>query len=98
MATTLHPDITERRQTPDRRSQSAPQPHAGRLVGADWLALAMLVIGGLNLGAFGLFGVDPVAALFSAGSVLARVLYLAIGWAAAYATLYTANKLARRHG
>lgn len=93
MATTTHSDVTERRQIPDRRSMPARC-----LSSLDWLALAMLVIGGLNFGALGLFGIDPVAALFSEGSVLARFLYLLIGWSAVHASLYTANKLARRHG
>lgn len=99
MATTVHPDVTERRQTPDRRLAAAQVADtASRLRTADWFALALLVIGGLDLGAAGLFGVDPVAALFSEGSVLARTLQLLIGGCAVYATLYTANKLARRHG
>lgn len=98
MENTIHPDVTERRHTPDRRSVTALRTAASELGAADWVALAMLVIGGLSFGARGLFGVDPVFALFSEGSVLARMLCLLIGVAAVFASLYTANKIARRHG
>lgn len=98
MENTIHPDLAERRHTPDRRGLPALRGAASALGAADWVALAMLVIGGLSFGARGLFGVDPVVALFSEGSVLERLLCLLIGVSAVFASLYTANKIARRHG
>ncbi len=45
----------------------------------DRLALAILVIGGLNWGGVGLFGMDMVAALFGGSdSVLSRVVYILV--------------------
>lgn len=45
----------------------------------DRLALALLVIGGLNWGGVGLFGMDMVAALFGgSASVLSRLVYILV--------------------
>lgn len=96
MGTSLHPDVAERRHIPDRRSAPALRMAAHELGAIDWVALALLVIGGLSLGVRGLFGVDPVTALFSEGSVLARALCVLIGASAVVALLYTANKLGGR--
>ena len=48
----------------------------------DWLALILLIIGGLNWGLVGLFGIDVVASIFGPGSMLSRVIYIAVGVAA----------------
>jgi len=50
----------------------------------DWLAIAVLIIGGLNWGSIGLAEFDIVAALFGVGSGLARAVYLLVGLAALY--------------
>ncbi|MCG5481304.1 DUF378 domain-containing protein [Sinorhizobium alkalisoli] len=47
------------------------------------ITLALIVVGGLNWGLVGLFGLDLVAALFGAGSALSRIVYVAVGVAAA---------------
>jgi len=52
----------------------------------DILAAALLVIGGLNWGLYGLFGVDLVAALFGT-TVFATVVYTLVGAAAVYQVL-----------
>ncbi|MBR5533419.1 MAG: DUF378 domain-containing protein [Ruminiclostridium sp.] len=45
----------------------------------DRIALALLVIGGLNWGGIGLFGMDVVAALFGgSASILSRVVYVLV--------------------
>lgn len=49
----------------------------------DILAAVLLVIGGLNWGLYGLFGVDLVASLFGT-SFLATVVYTLVGAAAVY--------------
>lgn len=48
----------------------------------DWLAIILLIIGGLNWGLVGLFGIDVVASVFGPGSMLSRVVYIAVGVAA----------------
>lgn len=45
----------------------------------DRIALALLVIGGLNWGLIGLFGLDLVAALFGgSASLVSRAVYLLV--------------------
>ena len=45
----------------------------------DRIALALIVIGGLNWGCVGIFGLDIVAALFGgSASALSRVVYIVI--------------------
>lgn len=55
-----------------------------RLSVLDWIAVVVLVIGGLNWGLVGLFGFDLVAAIFGAMSVLTRIIYVLVGISAVY--------------
>jgi uncharacterized membrane protein YuzA (DUF378 family) len=48
------------------------------------ITLLLLIIGGINWGLVGLFDLDIVAALFGAGSTLARAVYIAVGASAVY--------------
>jgi uncharacterized membrane protein YuzA (DUF378 family) len=48
------------------------------------IALVLTIIGGLNWGLVGLADLDLVAAIFGAGSTLARLVYIAVGISAAY--------------
>ena len=51
----------------------------------DVIAAVLLVVGGLNWGLVGLFEFDLVAALFGGSTaVLAKVVYVLVGVAAAY--------------
>lgn len=50
----------------------------------DVITFVLLVIGGLNWGLVGFFDFDLVAALFGAGSPLARIVYGLVGISAAY--------------
>ncbi len=50
----------------------------------DVAAVILLVVGGLNWGLVGTAGFDLVAALFGAGSILAKVVYTLVGLAAVY--------------
>jgi uncharacterized protein len=50
----------------------------------DVLAAVLLVVGGLNWGLVAVADFDLVAALFGAGSPLARVVYGLVGLAAVY--------------
>ncbi|MDB6103887.1 MAG: hypothetical protein JWO52_3886 [Gammaproteobacteria bacterium] len=54
---------------------------------ATWIAFWLLVVGGLNWGLFGLFGVDLVAVVFGPGSVAARVVYVVVGLSAIYCAI-----------
>lgn len=53
----------------------------------DVVAAVLLVVGGLNWGLVGVANLDLVAALFGAGSVLAKVVYTLVGIAAGYQAL-----------
>lgn len=45
----------------------------------DRIALALLIIGGLNWGSIGIFGLDMVAALFGgSASALSRLVYILV--------------------
>ena len=60
-----------------------PPPRSGlRLPGT--IALLLLALGGLNWGLIGLFDLDAVAWLLGADSIAARIVYVALGLAAAY--------------
>ena len=48
----------------------------------DALAATLLIVGGLNWGLVGLFNFDLVAALFGAGSLLVRIVYILVGLSA----------------
>ena len=50
----------------------------------DVLAAILLVIGGLNWGLVGLFGVDLVAGMFGEMTALSRAVYGIVGLAAVY--------------
>jgi uncharacterized membrane protein YuzA (DUF378 family) len=50
----------------------------------DWVALVLAIIGGLNWGLVGAFNFDLVAAIFGAGSMIARLVYILVGLAALY--------------
>lgn len=61
----------------------------------DWVALVLLVVGGLNWALVGLFEFDLVAAIFGDLTVLSRIIYILVGLAAVYLAA-TSQKLARK--
>jgi uncharacterized membrane protein YuzA (DUF378 family) len=63
----------------------------------DWLALILLIIGGLNWGLVGLFGIDLVASVFGPGSMISRVIYIAVGVAALWGFALTRLGPTRHH-
>jgi uncharacterized membrane protein YuzA (DUF378 family) len=63
----------------------------------DIVAAVLLVVGGLNWGLVGFFNFDLVAALFGAGSPLARIVYSLVGIAAIYQVV-TIRAIQRRWG
>ncbi|MFP4017398.1 MAG: DUF378 domain-containing protein [Halanaerobiales bacterium] len=50
----------------------------------DWVALILLIVGGLNWGLVGLFSFDLVAAIFGDMSTLSRIIYTLVGLSAVY--------------
>ena len=50
----------------------------------DWIALILVVVGGLNWGLIGLFDFDLVAALFGEMSLISRIVYVLVGVSAVY--------------
>ena len=50
----------------------------------DWVAVVLLVVGGLNWALVGLFGYDLVAAIFGTLSILSRIVYILVGASAVY--------------
>ncbi|MDN4039629.1 DUF378 domain-containing protein [Massilia sp. YIM B02443] len=89
---TINAPTMDRRTMPDRRV--AVRSHQRSTMSAmDYLAMALLIIGGLNWGMVGLFNVDMVATLFGPGSALTRVVYVLVGIAALY-SVYTTAKMA----
>jgi len=84
----------ERRLNQDRRRNSSAATHS-RISAADWIAVTLLIIGGLNWGLVGLFGFDLVAALFGEMSLLSRIVYTVVGLSALY-SIYTSTKMGRQ--
>lgn len=58
----------------------------------DWIALILLIVGGLNWGLVGLFKFDLVAAIFGAMSVVSRIVYILVGIAALYSIYYLSKR------
>lgn len=50
----------------------------------DWIALVLVVVGGLNWGLVAVANIDLVAALFDDLSVVPRLVYALVGLSAAY--------------
>jgi uncharacterized membrane protein YuzA (DUF378 family) len=95
MMATMNAPTMERRHLPERRADLREGHSAMSAVG--YLAMALLIIGGLNWAMVGLFDVDVVATLFGAGSPVTRIVYVLVGLSALY-SIYTAAKMARaRH-
>jgi uncharacterized membrane protein YuzA (DUF378 family) len=87
--------IPERRHIPDRRTHDNEATES-RMSAIDWIAMTFLIIGGLNWGLVGLFGVDLVAMLFGEMSILSRIVYVVVGLSALY-SIYTSSKMSRKH-
>lgn len=61
----------------------------------DWIAIILLIIGGLNWGLVGIFSWDLVAAIFGDMSVVSRIIYILVGLSGIY-ILFSLGKLARK--
>jgi len=56
----------------------------GKLSIVDWIALILVIVGGLNWGLVGIFKFDLVAWIFGDMSIIARIVYILVGLAAVY--------------
>jgi len=58
-----------------------------KLRGVDFVAVLLVVIGGLNWGLVGLFKFDLVQAILGGVPILARLVYIVVGLAAVYTAI-----------
>jgi len=58
----------------------------------DWIAIVLVIIGGLNWGLVGLFNFDLVDAVLGAVTWLAKLVYILVGLAAVYLIYYVSKK------
>ena len=54
----------------------------------DWIALILVIIGGLNWGLVGAFNFNLVTTIFGDMTLLSRVVYIVVGLAALYTIVY----------
>ncbi|RZL33547.1 MAG: DUF378 domain-containing protein [Rubrivivax sp.] len=84
-------------------SETTPRTHAplhdtpttGRATALDWVALVLMIVGGLNWGLVGLFQFDLVAAIFGTMTGAARAVYTLVGIAAVYGLVIAARWASR---
>ena len=62
----------------------------------DWVAVSLALIGGLNLGFAGLFGVDVLASILGE-TIVTKLVYVIVGQAAAYG-IASIGAVRRRRG
>ncbi len=67
-----------------------------KLNAADWLALVLVIVGGLNWGLVGAFEFNLVDTLLGDMSALSRIVYVLVGLSAVY-LIFTATKLGSAH-
>jgi uncharacterized membrane protein YuzA (DUF378 family) len=66
-----------------------------KLGALDWIALILIIVGGLNWGLVGAFKFDLVAAIFGAMSIVARIVYILVGLSAIYG-IFLLGKLGKK--
>ncbi len=88
---TINAPASERRHISDRRTSSGSGKTTWNAI--DWIAMVLMIVGGLNWGLVGLFNFDLVAALFGTQSALSRIVYVLVGLSALY-SIYSASKMA----
>jgi len=67
----------------------------GKLKVVDWIALVLVIVGGLNWALVGILKFDLVAWIFGDMSVVSRVVYILVGVAAVYMVII-ATKLGKK--
>ena len=67
-------------------------PHFFSMALVNMVSRILVIVGGLNWGLFGIFGIDLVAMLFGTATMLSKIVYGAVGVSALYATFTTLMK------
>jgi len=57
----------------------------------NWIALIVLIVGGINLGLLGLINFDLISFVLGPFSFLARIVYMLVGAAAVYVAMMATN-------
>ncbi|MFH1509455.1 MAG: DUF378 domain-containing protein [bacterium] len=66
-----------------------------KLNAMDWIAMILVVVGGLNWGLWGAFEFDLVATLFGNLSALSKIVYILVALSAVY-LLFSASRYTRK--
>jgi uncharacterized membrane protein YuzA (DUF378 family) len=88
---TINAPANERRHLSDRRTSRGL--HKAKMNALDWVAMVLLIVGGLNWGLVGLLNFDLVAALFGTQTPFSRIVYVLVGLSALY-SIYISSKMA----
>lgn len=67
-----------------------------KLNAIDWVAMVLVIVGGLNWGLVGAFKYNLVDSIFGDMSAISRIVYVLVGLSAAY-LIFTATKLTNRN-
>ncbi|WP_051780773.1 DUF378 domain-containing protein [Janthinobacterium agaricidamnosum] len=65
---------------------------SSRINALDWVALILLIVGGLNWALVGLFNIDLVARILGDMTTASRIIYVLVGLAAVY-SIYLCVKM-----
>ena len=91
---TMNAPANERRHIPERRVNGSALA-ANALSVIDWIAMILMIVGGLVWGMVGIFEVNPVNIALGEQAPLARLVYALVGLASLYG-IYLVAKLAQR--
>ena len=95
---TMNIPTTERRHIPERRTTANGTGHHASMSAIDYIAMTLLIVGGLNWALVGLFSFDLVATLFGTQTPATRVVYILVGLSALYAIYLVSRMGSRSHG
>lgn len=79
---------------PHDRVHTPPAVHQASFNALDWIAMVLMIVGGLNWGLVGGLSLDLVATVFGEMSTASRAIYVLVGLAALYG-IVTLVKMAR---
>jgi uncharacterized protein len=66
-----------------------------KLTTLDWIALVLVIVGGLNWGLVGIFNFDLVGTIFGEMSALSRIIYTLVGLSAIY-LVFVSSKFTKK--
>ena len=95
---TMNIPANDRRHLPERRQgalHTSHSTHKGAMGFVDYLAMVLLIIGGLNWASVALLNLDLVATFFGVGTPTSKVVYVLVGLAALYGIYLTAKMASR---